>query len=128
MPVSLKFSEPAAFVLDASGTVTYSECHEVLGDLAVHPSFSSGARVLADARSVIKAPSAEELRALVQDLRPLLDRGVRSLGILTGTTAVYGVARMFATFAEALDFDVPVFKTLSEAQQWMENGESSTPA
>ena len=123
MPVSLSFTEPTAFVLAADGAVTYSECHDVLGQLAAHPRFSGEARVLADARSVTKAPSGDELRALVQDLRPLMDRGVRTLGILTETTAIYGVARMFATFAETVDFEVPVFKTPSDAQRWMEGVE-----
>jgi hypothetical protein len=124
MPVTLTFTQPSTFVLDADGQLTFAECRQVLADLVAHPRFSAGARVLADGRRVTKAPSAEELKALAQDLQPLLDRGVRSMGILTETTLVYGVARMFAVFAELLDFEVPVFRTASEAQRWLENGES----
>ncbi|MGH7679695.1 MAG: hypothetical protein ACRENU_14595 [Gemmatimonadaceae bacterium] len=125
MPVTLSFTEPSTFVLDACGDLTYAECRDALAQLAAHPKFSGNARVLADGRSVTRAPATDELRALVQHLQPLAERGVRTMGILTETPAVYGVARMFAVFAELLRFEVPVFRSHAEAQRWLEGDADS---
>jgi hypothetical protein len=119
MPLTLSFTEPSTFVFSASGHVTYAECGPVYEALLTHPHFRKGARILVDGRTVTKAPSTEEVRALSDWLRALTERGVHSLGIVTNSTLTYGLARMFSMFAEVLNFRVAVFKTMEEGERWL---------
>jgi hypothetical protein len=119
MPASLSFTEPSLFVIHGSGHLTYDDCIAVLEEILAHPKLSDRARILGDGRAITKLPSAEELRSVAHALRRLSDRGVHSLGILTASTFVYGVARMFSVFAQVASIDVPVFKDMDEAQRWL---------
>ena len=119
MPISLSFQAPSTFFLNATGHVTYGECRAIFNELLAHAQLKPDSRILTDGRTVTKVPSTEELRALTKDLQPLMDRGVSALGILTSSAFVYGVARMFSTFAEPMNFSVPVFNDADEAQRWL---------
>lgn len=118
MPVSLSFTEPLVFKIDASGNVTYDECTRILEELVGHPQLRADSRVFVDGRTVTKVPNTQELRALAQALAPLAERGVHQMGILTASAFVYGVARMFSVFAELADVKVSVFKEMDEAERW----------
>jgi hypothetical protein len=78
-----------------------------------------------DAHTVTAAPSSSELRAILRDMKPLIDREIRTMAIVTDKSFVYGVARMFGVFAEAFGLRVRAFKTIEEGEAWLHRG---TPA
>src|SRR5688572_3344374 len=102
MPVALEFQEPSTFTVYAAGTVTFDECNRVIGELQNHPRLCCGVSMFVDGRAVVSAPNTAELREIARLLRPLLDRGLGPMVILTDSTFIYGVARMFSAFAEAM--------------------------
>jgi hypothetical protein len=120
MPARLSFQEPSTFVVHASGHVTYQEMKKVVDDILAHPRGGGGVRVLVDARFVGDAPCTEDLRTIARDLKPLVDRGVGPMAIVALRPAVYGVARMFSAFAEAMRARVEPFQSLEDARQWLE--------
>ena len=119
MPVAVGFTKPDIFLLHASGVVTYAECQRALDDILAHPAMADGRKLLVDGNTVTGAPATGELRAIVRDMRPLLDRNVAVMAIASNQAFVYGVARMFAVFAEAFGLHVRAFETLDEAERWL---------
>jgi hypothetical protein len=119
MPVELQFEEPATFKVRASGEVTFQEVENLLGEIITHPQLCCGVRMLIDGREVEKAPSASELRTIAADLKPLLDRGLGPMAIVTDSALIYGVARMFSVFAEAVRANVAPFRRMDDAQAWL---------
>jgi hypothetical protein len=117
--LSLAFAEPSTFVVYASGRVTYDEAISVLGELLADPRLGENVGVVVDAREVTGAPATHELRALAWELRALRSAGVPALAIVTSSTFVYGVARMFSVFAERSAVDVQVFREMDEAERWL---------
>lgn len=122
MPVAIAFAEPKTFVIHSTGAVSYPELQRAIDDLLAHPAFSRADRILIDARGVTGAPSTSELRALARDLKPLVDRGLSTMAIVTEQGFVYGVARMFAVFAEVFGLRVRACLSMEEAERWL-NGE-----
>lgn len=123
MPVAVGFAPPDVFVVHATGDVTYVECQRALDDILAHPAGSSadGRKILIDGRGVLSAPSTEELRAFARDLKILIGRGYGPMAIVTDRTFVYGVARMFAVFAEAFGFHVRAFRSVDDASDWLKD-------
>lgn len=119
MPVELSHQEPGTFVITASGVVTHEEATRLLNTLRQHPRMGPGTELLADARAVTGVPSTEELRAIATLLRPLREHGLGPVAIVSSTAFVYGVARMFAVFAELMDARVAAFRSMDEARAWL---------
>ena len=119
MPVVIGFSPPDTFLVHASGVVTYAEAQRVVDDALAHPRLSDARRILVDGHAVTGAPSSSELRAILRDMRPLMDRQIRTMAIVTDKSFVYGVARMFGVFAEAFGLHVRAFRTIEEAEEWL---------
>jgi hypothetical protein len=117
--LSLAFAEPSTFVVNASGRVTYEETTDVLAQLLADPRLGPNIGILVDAREVTGAPATHELRLVARELRALHAAGVAGLAIVTSSTFVYGVARMFSVFAERSGIDVQVFRTMDEAERWL---------
>ena len=125
MPARLSFQEPMTFVVHALGHVTFEEMKKILDDVLAHERFSAGARVLVDARFVDQAPDSEDLRTIARDLKPLVDRGLGPIAIVTARPAVYGVARMFSVFAEPTRANIAPFQSLEDARVWLESQPSA---
>jgi hypothetical protein len=121
MPVALSFLEPSTFVVRGAGHVTYEEIQTLLADVLEHPRLCCGVRVLVDGRLVRGAPSTEELRTIARHLKPLLDRGLGPIAIVATSPFIYGVARMFSVFAEAMRATVAPFRGLDEANAWLKS-------
>ena len=119
MPVAVAFSPPETFVIHASGDVTYAECQRAVDDILAHRDFDERRKLLVDSRSVTGAPSTGELRAIVRDMRPLFDKKVSVMAVVTDQAFVYGVARMFAVFAESFGLRVRAFRTIEEGESWL---------
>lgn len=120
MPLTLEYVEPLTITVRATGAVTYDEVEEVINVLMTDPHLCCGVCLFADGRMVERAPSTAELRAIARDLKPLLDRGLGPIVILTSSAFVYGICRMFSVFAEAMGATVHVFRSGDEAHDWLE--------
>jgi hypothetical protein len=123
MPVVVGFAPPDVFVVRATGDVTYPECQRAIDDILAGPAGSGpGTRkILVDARGVLTAPSTEELYALARDMKVFITRGYGPMAIVTDRAFVYGVARMFAVFAETFGLRVRAFNSVDEASVWLES-------
>lgn len=119
MPVVAAFAEPDTFVVHATGVVTYSEVQHAVDAMLAHRSAERARKVLVDGRGVTGAPATAELRAIAGDLKPLKERGVTCVAIVTDAGFVYGVARMFMVFAEPFGLKVRAFVTMEEAESWL---------
>ena len=119
MPLSYSVEPPALFLLRATGHVTHGEGASVIQAIGADERFGPGSRMLVDARSVIKAPQRSELKNLAGDLAGLFQRGMYAVAIVTDQGFVYGVARMFAMFAELLGIRVGVCLTLEDGFEWL---------
>lgn len=121
MPVAVGFAPPDIFMVRATGDVTYHECQHGLDDVLAHPagSRSNARKILVDGRRVTGAPNTEELRAFAHDMKLFIDRGYGPVAIVTDRAFVYGVARMFAVFAEEFGMSVRAFLSADEASDWL---------
>jgi hypothetical protein len=117
MPVSLTFTEPSTFSVEASERVTCDEALAAIDELAAHPRLDQCASIIVDARTVSGVPSTPELRAIAWSLRRVHATGASALAIVTDTTFVYGVARMFSVLAEPSGIDVSVFRCMEDARR-----------
>src|SRR5256885_941362 len=120
MPARLSFQEPSTFVVHASGHVTFHELTKIFDEILAHAEMRAGTRVLVDGRFIGDAPCTEDLRTIARELKPLVDRGIGAIAIVTARPFVYGIARMFSVFAEAMRAHVSPFMSLEEARAWLD--------
>jgi hypothetical protein len=119
LPLDLAFTEPGRFQVRASGAVTFEQVEAFLVDLVKHPGAKPGMEFLVDASLVEAVPSTPELRRIARMLKPLVERGMTGIAIVTENPFVYGVARMFSVFAEAVGANVGTFREAAEARRWL---------
>lgn len=119
MAVAVEFAAPSEFVVHASGRVTFDEVMRAEADLLAHPALDARARLLVDGREVEAAPTAAELRSIAREMKAVHARGVKHFAIVAGSDFVYGVARMFAVFAQAVSLHVAVFRDIESARRWL---------
>jgi hypothetical protein len=119
MPMSYDFPEPTTVLVRARGDVTYAEARRVQEELLADPRLHPGVHMFVDAAGVEKAPSASEIRELALRMPPLLDHGLGPIAIVTDSLFVYGVARMFGLFAEAVHAKVGAFRSADDAERWL---------
>ena len=123
MPVAFAFSAPLEIVVVAEGDVTFAEVAVLLDELIDDPRIEPGTSMLIDSRKVEGAPSTPELRMIARDLAPLRDRGVNRIAVCADSTFVYGIARMFAVFAELIGIHVNAFRDMDAAKRWLSSSE-----
>ena len=120
MAVVVAFAKPSTILVHAGGEVTYEECQRAFDQMLGNPLLAPGTRMLVDARTVDAAPTTSELRAIARDMKPVVDRGLSYMAIVTDRPFVYGVVRMFAVFAEVFAVQVNAFRTMDEGQRWLD--------
>ena len=118
LPLTMHVGDHAV-KLTASGTVTYQEVVDLIAHRLVDPTRIPGMPVLVDARGVHGAPSAAELRLIAAEMKPLIDTGMGPIGILTDSTFVYGIVRMFSVFAQAMSADVSALRCQEDVELWL---------
>ncbi len=123
MPVDFQFGKPeeGLVTVTATGNVTFADIAVMLDELLDDARVTPGTSVLVNAMTVTAVPSTAELRIIARDLKPLRDRGVERIALFTDSTFVYGVARMFGVFAEAVNLKVGAFRQQDDAQRWLES-------
>lgn len=121
MSITVTFGEPAILRVTASGDVTFADIALALDALLADARIVPGMSMLTDARLVKSLPSTAELRMIAHDFKPLRDRGIARIAIYTDSTFVYGVARMFGVFAEAVNLKVSAFRQAADAERWIDS-------
>ena len=119
LPLDLEFARPARFKLRASGEVTLGEVERAIEAMVAHPELTHGTDVLIDASEVEGVPSTPELRSAARALVPLLDKGLVAVCVVSHNPFIYGVARMFSVFAEAVGVQVGAFREFDGAHRWL---------
>lgn len=125
MPVAFAFSAPLEILVIAEGDVTFAEVAVLLDELIDDPRIVPGTAMLIDSRKVEGAPSTPELRLIARDLAPLRDHGVNRIAVCANSMFVYGIARMFAVFAEMLGIHVAAFRDMDAAKRWLGSSEAA---
>ena len=125
MPVTYSVESPALFLILASGKVTLAEASGVLTEIGEDKRLMPGSKMLIDGRTVTGAPLRPELRQIARQMADLKDLGLVATAIVTNQGFIYGVARMFAMFAELVGYRVGVCLTMREGFDWL--GEQQPP-
>jgi hypothetical protein len=121
MPIEIMELEAQTLTVRAYGDVTLDECRQYQKQLLADPRMRSGIHLLADLTGVTGAPSAAELRTVAREFQPLIEKGLGRIALLSDSTFMYGVARMFCVFAESVGMTVAVFRDRAEAQEWLDS-------
>src|ERR1051325_4343268 len=119
MPLSYSVEPPALFLVRASGAVSYPGCTNLFASIREDQRLGPGGLMLVDGREASHVPSRAELRDIARDLKQLYESGIGATAIVTNKGFVYGVARMFAMFAELLGVNVGVFLTMEDGFEWL---------
>jgi hypothetical protein len=119
MPLAFAFADPSTLAVRASGTVTFDEVEDVIRDLITDARFARGVRVIADCREVEQTLSTAELRTVARDIRPLVAQGMGPVAVITSSVFMFGITRMFGTFAETVGAHVHAVRTVDEANEWL---------
>jgi hypothetical protein len=125
MPVAFAFSAPLEIFVITEGDVTFAEVAVLLDELIDDARIEAGTGILVDCRKVVGAPSTPELRLIARDLAPLRDRGVNRIAVCADSVFVYGIARMFAVFAELIGIHVAAFREMEAAKRWLGSSEAA---
>ena len=117
MPLALDSTGPVVRIT-ASGPVSCAEILELFQAM-LKTRREGGAPVFVDTRNVSQAPSTAELRLIAREVKHLTDAGFGPIAVLTGSTWMYGVARMFSVFVQSLSDVVPL-RSVQEADAWVD--------
>ncbi len=112
------------------GDVTLDEVLGHFGALEQDPRCPNHLDVLLDLCETTSMPKAEQLKAVSNEIGRIRKR-VRfdACAIAVSRDALYGMARMFEVLAEDRFRETHVFRTLDEAEKWLEAKRgSSVPA
>lgn len=100
------------------GVLSSRELFDVTSQILVDPRFDPTYRSLGDLREVTEI-TIDTLDTAYTAATPLFVAGTRR-AIVASSDAVFGMARMFATFAERAGQEVRIFRELHLAEAWLE--------
>jgi hypothetical protein len=123
--------DPATKILrvTGSGPVTLEEVMAYFAAMEADPALPRNLDLLLDFSSVTTLPLNEELWAVVGEIKRI--RNTRTFGncaILATNEALFGMMRMFETFAEGFFRSVRTFRKESEAASWLASQRSQSAA
>jgi len=104
-----------------TGVVTLDELIENFDKQFNDPRYIKCTRELADVRDITPEITAEELRRYSD----LVHRNVNKLptlriAVVVNDDLTYGMARMYSSLIEDAERDVEVFRSVADAEQWLE--------
>ena len=124
MPILYQI-EPTRYFIHTRcvGDTTLEDARNHLRDLQADPECPQELNVLLDLTETTGVPESEELRIVSDELG--LVRGIRfnACAIYTTNDHFFGMARMFVVFARHRFQAMHVFRTLDNAQKWLESFE-----
>ena len=104
------------------GTLTPGALRDHLDALHADPQFSSAYRRLVDVRAVDALPSTHDIHELVAEVaRDGRDHVPRA--VVADSPCMYGMFRMFEILSDLCGHQNRVFRTMEEAEQWLERPE-----
>ena len=119
MPFAIEFREPCYFHVRMSGVPTVEQVESFIDTMERDPRLRKSC-MLVDVRELSDVLPTPELRTIAMSMGRLAERGLGPIAVVTEATFVYGVIRMFATFAEAVSLRVHPFKCMDDAQKWLD--------
>jgi hypothetical protein len=122
MPISYEIDRERGLIWTRCiGVSTLEEVLAHFGELRSQPNLPEGMDVLLDLSEMTNAPERDQLRSVageVKDLTPKLRWG--AIAIVAPTDLLFGMSRMFGIFSEGHFADTGVFRTIGEAERWLD--------
>jgi hypothetical protein len=106
--------------LTATGEATFAQWREAVLSALSDPAYRQGFNFLSDRRAQTDVPDADFVQAAAALLREHsgVIEGCR-WATVAGRDALYGMARMFSTFAEGTCIQVAAFREYEDARRWL---------
>ncbi len=103
------------------GDLTQAEVMQHFQELSLDPACPKYLNVLLDLTESNTTPDSAQLHMVIDAIRSLHERvRFEACAIVAARDAMYGMARMFAVFAEPYFRSLAVFREVREAQVWLE--------
>ena len=121
MPLTYRRDDARRMVtVTAVGEITLTEAIEMLDRRVMDGTWSYS--LLYDGRQRTGTMDAQEVRILVELTRSLSNRHGPSgpMALVREDTGGYGMLRMFGSLTEDINPRVAVFRTIEEAEQWLD--------
>lgn len=119
MGMSYKIDQVRRLVITRGwGVLAARELFDVTSQILLDPRFDPTYRSLGDLREVTEI-AVDTMATAETAATPLFTAGTRR-AIVATSDAVYGMARMFASFAERSGQEVRIFRDLQLAEEWLE--------
>ena len=110
------------------GHTTLPEVLDHFAALAAQPDLPRGLDVLLDLSQQVAAPERDQLRAVAGEMKDLTSKlGWGAIAIVATTDLMFGMSRMLGIFAEGHFSNTGVFRSLAEAERWLENERRKRP-
>lgn len=118
-------AHPAGYVLIQSAQDhAPAEVAALLAELADDREVQPDAKVLIDVRDATTPWTTSQVNLIVPAFRALARRGVAAIAIVADVDVAYGMSRMLSTRLDSLGLDAAVFRSETEAEEWLERGKS----
>jgi len=121
MPVKYQIDTANAIIrTECVGDVTLDEVINHFRELGQDPNCPEQLDVLLDLREQSSIPESDQLRVVTGEIARVCGRVQFGLcAIVAARDVLYGMLRMFQVFSETYFREAKVFRTLSEAEQWL---------
>jgi hypothetical protein len=119
MPVAYEIDSESKIVVLTCGNVSFECWRRTMREVFADPRYAPGFELLIDCRTATLAPSATQVRYIVEFLstnRAAL--GDAHIAVVTSDPAGYGMARMASLLAESAGIGLAAFKHPDEATAW----------
>jgi hypothetical protein len=123
MSIALVHAEGGTLLVRASGDITYPEVERILDEIARALQVHGAVNLLADCRGIRSTISAAELRKTAAELKPFINQGIRHFALVTDSTFMYGIGRMFGALVELTGAHLSVFADVESAQRWLDENQ-----
>jgi hypothetical protein len=105
-----------------TGTVTLQQVIDHFDQLERDRERPQRLHVLLELTGLVTAPRSDELQAVAARIERLADLRFGLCAIVVDRDLIYGIARIFAAFAETRFEAMQVFKSAAAAEAWLAEG------
>ena len=123
MPIRYDIEEARSLIRTrCTGVTTLAEVAAHFKELRADSRVPQHANVLLDLTALVSAPERDQLRSVVAEMKGVggsLHWGV--LAVAARTDLLFGMSRILAVFVEDVFTSTGVFRTLVEAERWIDS-------